>query len=203
MRRIVEIWDRPTRVFHWGLALSVVACWITADQGGAGAHRFFGFVATTLLLFRLAWGVVGSETARFAQFVAGPGEVLAFLKGSWTRRWGHNPLAGWAVVALMAAAGWAVVSGLTVGDAAQNPGEAAAHAQSWTILGGLVALHVAAIFFYVGAKGEPLLGPMIGGGRAAEAGDPPAPAVADQKLAAKLGVAAAAAAFALFGFRIV
>jgi cytochrome b len=202
MRRIVEIWDRPTRAFHWGLGLSVIACWITADQGGAGAHRFFGFVAATLLLFRLAWGVVGSETARFAQFVTGPAAVIAFVKGEWTRRWGHNPLAGWSVLALMAAAGWAVASGLLVGDPAENPGAAAAHAQSWTILGSLVALHVAAIFFYVGVKGEPLLGPMIGGGRAAEETDPPAPAIADPQLALKLGAGSAVLALVLFGFRI-
>ncbi len=196
MREPVAVWDGPTRLFHWSLALSVAAAWITAGRGDGGAHLLFGSLAGGLLAFRVVWGVVGSETARFAEFVDAPAALRAWVRGAGPRRWGHNPLAGWAVLALLAGAGWATLSGL----AAHAPDGAAAHGRAANILGLLIALHVAAIFAYQGLRGENLLGPMLGA-RVAPAPDaPPPPKPAEPgraRRAAAVGVAAAAALYAL------
>jgi cytochrome b len=57
-----------------------------------------------LILFRLAWGVIGNHS-RFVQFVRGPRAVLAYARapigGSYSRVLGHNPLGGWSVLAML------------------------------------------------------------------------------------------------------
>ena len=55
-------------------------------------HIWSGVAVLTLLIFRLLWGLFGSSTARFANFVRGPGSVRAYFAGSWrlasaTPRW--------------------------------------------------------------------------------------------------------------------
>jgi cytochrome b len=58
-----------------------------------------------LLIFRVAWGIVGSITARFSNFVTGPRAVIDYLKalirGNRSLHAGHNPAGGWMVVVLM------------------------------------------------------------------------------------------------------
>lgn len=62
--------------------------------------------------YRLLWGIVGSRTARFAEFVRGPGQAFAYLKSLLLARpphyAGHNPAAGLAIVLLL---GLALASG--------------------------------------------------------------------------------------------
>jgi cytochrome b len=43
-------------------------------------HIVLGEVLLFLVAFRIVWGFVGGETARFASFVKGPGAVLAYLR---------------------------------------------------------------------------------------------------------------------------
>jgi len=42
-------------------------------------HYWSGLTLLGLLVFRIYWGFAGPETARFAQFVKGPGAVLAYV----------------------------------------------------------------------------------------------------------------------------
>lgn len=57
------------------------------------------------MALRLAWGLVGSRHARFAQFLKGPGETLAYLgdmtRGRERRYLGHNPAGAAMIVALL------------------------------------------------------------------------------------------------------
>ena len=76
--RPVAVWDGATRAFHWLLVLLIPTMWATAEWGWMEWHRRTGYVVMALLLFRLAWGVVGSSTARFASFVKGPGRVASY-----------------------------------------------------------------------------------------------------------------------------
>ena len=59
----------------------------------------------TLLLFRIAWGFVGSTTARFSHFVRGPAAWFVYLRkfatGRPTYDVGHNPVGGIMVVVLI------------------------------------------------------------------------------------------------------
>lgn len=139
-----------------------------------------GYTILSLLLFRLAWGIVGSETARFASFLRGPRAGLAHLRsmaaGTHRRVLGHNPLGGWAVLAMLAALLVQASSGLFVDDEIATRGPlvvkaseatvgrmSALHSYNQWVLVALVALHLAAVATYRFVFRIDLVGPMVGG----------------------------------------
>lgn len=100
-----KVWDGPTRLFHWALALTLVGSYVTVQAGQMRWHSYCGYTALTLVLFRILWGFIGSESARFSRFLRGPGAALAHLRALVTRRpdheTTHNALGGWAVVLML------------------------------------------------------------------------------------------------------
>lgn len=100
----VRVWDPLVRVFHWGLVAAFATAWLTADELQP-VHELAGYTVAGLIAFRLVWGLVGSRHARFAQFLKGPGETLAYLgdmaRGRERRYLGHNPAGAAMIVALL------------------------------------------------------------------------------------------------------
>lgn len=185
--RDVRVWDPLLRLTHWSFALLVPAMWWTAENSRWALHRRIGLVLLGLLVFRVLWGFLGPETARFAQFVRGPRAVIAYVRGRLGgagRRIGHSPLGGWGTIALIGALLVQVGLGLFAGDPYDgmtgplNPLVGVMTADAITevhevffwVVAGLIGLHLAAISVYA-AKGDDLLSPMIGGDR------PPMPGV--------------------------
>jgi cytochrome b len=68
---VVRVWDLPTRLFHWLLAVAVVAQVTTGMIGGAALtwHLRVGYCVFALILFRVVWGLVGGHWSRFATFI--------------------------------------------------------------------------------------------------------------------------------------
>lgn len=103
----IKVWDAATRLFHWGLVIGVVICWFTGDDKGLAyrVHTLAGYVVLCLVLFRVLWGFVGNERARFGDFVAGWRTVRGYVAGLVRLRppryVGHNPLGGWMVILLL------------------------------------------------------------------------------------------------------
>jgi len=104
----VLVWDLPTRLFHWLLLICVILSFVTGIIGGNAMeyHLLSGYTILVLLIFRLAWGFVGSRTARFSSFVKGPATVLAHVATLLKKKTedpylGHNPLGGWSIVAML------------------------------------------------------------------------------------------------------
>ena len=79
------VWDLPTRLFHWGFVITIVGSYISGELGALAAHELFGLAACGLLVFRLIWGFVGHETARFKNFLRGPKIILIYLNKTPTR----------------------------------------------------------------------------------------------------------------------
>ena len=181
----VAIWDLPTRLFHWTLAGLIAFSWWSAEYHHDDWHIWSGMAVLTLLIFRLLWGFVGSSTARFANFVRGPGAVLGYLRGGW-RGIGHNPLGAISVVALLAITALQVGLGLIASDedglmqgplanlVSMDASDFARelHEALFNILLAFIALHVAAIVFYK-LRGKGLLTPMITGRGEAQQGAQP------------------------------
>jgi cytochrome b len=120
--RKVKVWDAPTRIFHWSLVILIVVAWLTGEEEGAAAfvHRIAGEALAGLLVFRLIWGFIGGEHARFSDFAAGPTAIMAHVKdllsGNPKRHLGHNPLGGAAVFLLIALTSLVVLTGLFSGS---------------------------------------------------------------------------------------
>lgn len=102
-RPTVMVWDPLVRLLHWSLAACVFGAFLVED--GDAPHRVLGYVALGLVALRIAWGFVGSEHARFRDWVHGPRAIGAYLRarlaGTSQRRLGHNPAAAVAMLALL------------------------------------------------------------------------------------------------------
>ena len=120
MKHVVKVWDVPTRLFHWGLVGLFAVMWVSGEQGGdlLRLHILCGEAIATLLVFRLLWGLFGSQTARFADFLKGPAVIRAYLAGRLPEHAqpGHNPLGGLMVLALIAVLLLQVSTGLLSSD---------------------------------------------------------------------------------------
>ena len=79
----VRAWDLGVRVFHWSLLVLLTGLWLTGESEGdwMEVHQWLGISALALVLSRIAWGFVGSETARFGHFIRGRGAVVTYLRG--------------------------------------------------------------------------------------------------------------------------
>lgn len=170
------------RLFHWSLALVVAFQFFSGNVGGnlMRWHMLGGYTILVLVLFRLAWGVGGSTTARFSSFLAGPRAALAFARRLLSRApapyAGHNPLGGWMVVALLVALALQAGSGLFANDDIATEGPLAALVSKatsdrltavhhWTHKGllALIALHLGAVLYHWRVKKENLVGAMFTG----------------------------------------
>lgn len=208
----VRVWDLPTRIFHWALAVLVVFSFTTGKVGGGWMewHLKSGYAILALLAFRLAWGLAGSETARFASFLRGPRAAWAYARETLASRHpgalGHNPLGGWMVMLMLAILALQAMTGLFADDdiATQGPlavkvsnawvsRMTAIHTYNGWVVAAAAALHVIAIVAYRWGFEEDLLSPMLHGWKTVtEESRPPEPARASSLLALALAAGAGA-----------
>ena len=188
----------------------VAALWWTGENDQLDLHRDAGFVLLGVVIFRLIWGVAGSSTARFAEFLRGPRAIRRYVGNLLRGRSdgpviGHNPLGGWSVAAMLALLTAELALGLFSVDVdgdqpgplakfiSFDQGRAVAQWHGWVSNGllALIAVHLIAVIFYAVAKRDNLIGPMLTGAKS-HAGNPapmtPAPL---WRLAASVVAAAA------------
>jgi cytochrome b len=179
----IRVWDIPTRLAHWAIVVLFCVCWWTAKSDRMEWHSSAGLGLLGVVLFRLAWGFVGSDTARFGNFVFSPRVVLTYARdllsneGVAPETIGHNPMGGWSVLSMLALlltqAGLGLIS-VDVDAIASGPlakwvtfdgGRRAAHLNGsvFYALLSLVALHITVIFLYDVAHRAGLLSAMIHG----------------------------------------
>lgn len=106
MKTKILIWDIPTRLFHWLMALSFTGAWLTAEsERYQDLHVMLGYSFLGLIAFRLVWGVVGSRYARFGEFVRSPAVAMRYMKSLVSGRAehyvGHNPAGAIAILLLL------------------------------------------------------------------------------------------------------
>lgn len=196
--RRIRVWDLPTRLFHWLLAALIGVQWLTAnaDVSWMRVHAWGGYAILVLVVWRLAWGFLGSPTARFANFLRGPRAASAYarslLRGEHPVVVGHNPLGGWSVAAMLLLLAVQAGTGLFASDEILTEGPlahlvgsgwaaalTAVHQFAFNLLLALVSLHVAAVYLYLFVGGENLVGPMLSGRKRVS----PAAAVPDRAFA--------------------
>src|ERR1700688_4104574 len=117
--RETMIWDLPTRIFHWMLAVLVgtnLFLISPRSEFQTLVHFIAGYAIAGLILFRLAWGFVGSPRSRFADFLHGWPVVKRYswrlLRLDPPHSIGHNPLGGWMIAVLIATASGMIATGL-------------------------------------------------------------------------------------------
>jgi cytochrome b len=181
MSNKVRVWDLPTRIFHWTLVLGVISLVTTAKIGGVAMdwHFRLGYFVLALLLFRLAWGVIGGYWSRFSTFLYSPATVFRYLRGPGAPELdiGHNPLGAGSVFAMLLFLLLQIATGLISDDEISANGPFTSLVSStWVskatfyhseigqyVIFTLVGLHVCAILFYLWRKRLNLVRPMLFG----------------------------------------
>ncbi|MGZ9897561.1 cytochrome b/b6 domain-containing protein [Shewanella gaetbuli] len=172
----IKVWDLPVRIFHWGMVSLLALLWWTADAGEMELHQVMAYLLCSLLVFRVVWGVVGSETAKFSQFLRSPKAALQYAKSNpKPESIGHNPLGAFMVVLLMLLLMVQFSTGLFATDDIFTEGplnryissDLAStltwiHKQAFNVILAFAAIHVLAIIIYL-IKGDNLIAAMITG----------------------------------------
>lgn len=178
----VKVWDPWVRLVHWGLVILLGLSWWSAETGRMDLHLTSGYLMLTLLLFRVGWGLWGSDTARFGRFLRSPLAAFAHLRHLGRREpdteLGHNAAGGWMVLVLLAILLVQVGTGLFADDQVLTRGPLAAvvsggtsdfatfiHIRNFNLILGLVGLHVVAVLLYLALKRQNLVAPMVTGAK--------------------------------------
>ncbi len=178
--RQIKVWDLPVRLFHWVLVALILVAWTTQEFNYMDWHVWTGYAILTLLLFRLIWGLIGSDTARFVRFLRSPLAALAHLRHI-TRREadheiGHNAAGGWMVLAMLTLIGIQAGTGLFANDDGDTEGPlmhlvskdqsdwlSHIHSLNFTLIEIAIGLHLTAIVAYAMLKRQNLVRPMLTG----------------------------------------
>ncbi|MBY8977460.1 cytochrome b/b6 domain-containing protein [Rhodobacteraceae bacterium NNCM2] len=175
MTETIRVWDPALRLFKWGLVISVAGALLAENAGEMDRHAQFGFAALSLVFFRIIWGFIGPETARFSRFVKGPAAIIVYLRsGKWSGN-GHNPLGALSVLALLAIVLVQAGTGIFSNDDIFFDGPWAGYVGKQTsdlltgwhhrlsnVLWALIGLHVAVVLWH-SIRGDDLIRPMITG----------------------------------------
>jgi cytochrome b len=164
----MKVWDPFVRTFHWSLVALFAIAFVTQDSYEL-VHQSAGYAILALVALRIFWGFIGSEHARFRDFVYSPREVARFLFDSMTfrakRYIGHNPAGGVMVIALLLMLLVVCVTGvMLIMDAfwGQKWVEEA-HKCAVAIMLGLIGLHLVGILVASIEHGENLVRSMLTG----------------------------------------
>lgn len=167
----VKIWDTFVRIFHWTVVASFFAAWfVTSDPD---IHETAGYLLLVMVFLRLAWGVVGTGSARFETFVRGPRRVgvylLAIGRGHPRRYLGHNPAGAAMIISLITSLLITTLSGMAMKTTAFWGSELveAIHGLAADVTVGLAVLHVAGVLAASISHRENLVLAMITGTKSA------------------------------------
>lgn len=180
----VAVWDLPTRLVHSALVL-LLCLQILSGQFGLLPdiwHLWVGYALLVAVLFRLGWGLVGSESARFGPMLASLRGLPAYLPRLLSRQptlWpGHNPVGALSSLLLIALLLGSAVSGLFIetwadyrGPLAERVGRSTSiwfndfHSVIRWPLYVLVSIHILAALSYWLFKGEDRVRPIFRSGR--------------------------------------
>ena len=181
--REMKIWDLPTRLFHWALVTLFLVSWASAEFDYFTIHYYSGYGMFVLILFRLLWGLVGSDTSRLTACLSTPATLFSYLGELFSRKpgndVGHNPLGGLGVLALLGLLVAQVTTGLFAQDIdfinsgplsgliSFDAGNQASdlHHLIFDILLILIGVHLSAVAFHEGFKNERLISAMLWGWR--------------------------------------
>jgi cytochrome b len=172
--KVIQLWDKAIRIYHWSQLLLLVLLWFTAEQGYLVMHQLLAYSLAALLLGRLVWGFVGSDTARFSHFLQKPAQLLRMWNKA-KHGVGHQGVSGYMSLTLMLLLLLQFISGLMTTDDVMTEGPLYAvvssgwsslaswfHHFNFNLLLALIAVHVLAAVVH-GLKKDGVLGAIFHG----------------------------------------
>lgn len=121
----IKVWDSIIRIGHWLLVIGFFTNYIMEDEV-MSLHVWIGYSIVAIVLFRVLWGVIGTEHARFGDFVRSPSTVARYLgdlfRGRAKHYLGHNPAGGIMILLLLACMTALAFSGIVLYALEENAG---------------------------------------------------------------------------------
>lgn len=181
--KVIQLWDKAIRFYHWSQLVLLCGLWFTAEQGYLVVHQLLAYSLAALLFGRLVWGFVGSDTARFSHFLQSPMQLLRMWNKA-KHGIGHRGLSGYMSLALMLLLALQFISGLMTTDDVMTEGPLYSvvssdwssfaswfHHNNFNLLLVMIAVHIAAALFH-GLKKDGVLSAMLHGRLQTEAQQP-------------------------------
>lgn len=178
----VLVWDWPIRMLHWSMVLLFTGLIITGKGDGDNMnwHFYMGYGLSAVIVARILYGFLGSDFAKFKQFIYHPTEIIqyskALLLGRGKAYLGHNPVGGIMVIVLLLAMTAQWVTGLFTSDEIFWFGPfygsvseelsatlGSVHHTLPNVLLALVALHILAVLYHELRFKERLVAAMLHG----------------------------------------
>lgn len=166
------VYDWPTRIFHWSFAFGFLLAFAIAKTQDEDSFRFpihmlIGLVWSSLILFRILWGRVGSAHAQFSGFNLGATSLISYVKSFFGGRErepaGHNPASSWVAVLMLILGSGLVLSGLLMING--QAGEIGEEVHEWCGTGFLIlaGAHVAGVLIHLLRKKDGIAFSMLDG----------------------------------------
>ncbi|HAF44022.1 MAG TPA: cytochrome B [Gallionellaceae bacterium] len=182
-----QVWDVPTRVFHWSMVLSFCGVFLTSEsERYRDIHVMLGYTMLGLISFRVLWGFIGTRYSRFTSFLFTSGEVLTYVsalaRGRAERYVGHNPAGSVAIWLLLFLTIGSGVSGVLLFQDVGGDMMAELHEVLSFAMLAVVAVHIAGVVMSSILHRENLVSAMITGTKEAD------PEAGEERSYAWLGV---------------
>ena len=124
-KKIVNVWQPVIRIGHWILVTAFFTAYFT-EGDFLNLHIWMGYTVGIYLIFRILWGFIGNEYARFSHFIYTPAKIISYLKNLIARKpqhyIGHNPAGGAMVIALLVSLLGTTITGLKLYTIEENQG---------------------------------------------------------------------------------
>ena len=97
----VFVWPAYTRIIHWLIASSFTLAFLfSLKENLLNLHVAVGIIFGLMLVYRIIWGFVGPQYARFATFKLSLEKLKFYFVEKVQDRWreipaGHNPASSW------------------------------------------------------------------------------------------------------------
>ncbi|MDK2597632.1 cytochrome b/b6 domain-containing protein [Pseudoalteromonas obscura] len=180
---MIKVWDGFIRGFHWLLVIGIAVLYVSGDEGWLDLHFVTGYLLLALMVTRIIWGVIGSDTAKLSALCHHPRAILSALKSK-APHVGHNPAGSLMVLFFFVVIFVQLVSGLLTSDDILMDGPLVQYVSyDWVELAGNIhqtnidilllgiAIHIIAIALYR-FKGVKLLRTLLTGKMAASEHSP-------------------------------
>jgi cytochrome b len=175
----IYVWDGVVRACHALLIIGVISAFTSYQLDLMEWHMWNGYMLLATVFVRIIWGFTGPVNARFAHFIKSPLVVWNYIRTWRAQAVGttHNPLGGYAVLALLGALLLQAGTGLFSTDDILVEGPLYAYVSSaigdiatgihenafWFLLLPLVGVHITAVITYRLVKKVDLVTPMVTG----------------------------------------
>jgi len=114
----VYVWPVYTRIIHWLIASSFTIAFIfSLKENLLNLHVAVGIIFGLMLVYRIIWGFVGPQYARFSTFKLSLDKLKFYFVEKVQNRWrdisaGHNPASSWFTIIVLVVGSIISVSGL-------------------------------------------------------------------------------------------